>query len=193
MRQAKRRKGRVITELFVLSIAIVLAMWMARIGLSAYYQRAYPVRYETLIDAACEEKGLDRALVYAVVRTESHFNPEAVSHVGARGLMQIMPDAFDWVRMRQGKTGEPEKGLFDPETNIDIGTEMLKMFLDEFDSVENVLCAYHAGRGSLMEWLKNEEYSPDGVSVSSIPFADTKAYVKKVTDTMEVYRKIYGM
>lgn len=193
MKEKKRRKGLLVVELLVLAVAIAAAVVLARVGLDYYYERAYPLRYTDLIDSACEAKDLDRALVYAVVRTESHFNPQAVSGVGAKGLMQIMPDAFDWVRMRQGKKGEPEKDLFDPETNIDCGTEMLRMFLDEFDSVENALCAYHAGRGSLMQWLADPEYAPDGKTVTTIPFADTRAYVAKVLETIETYRKIYDM
>lgn len=128
-------------------------MWgaagLAKYGFDRYYHGAYPMKYTELIDAACEEKGLDRALVYAVVRTESGFDPRARSNVGAQGLMQLMPDAFDWVQMRKGG-GEAPKGedCFDPATNIEYGTSMLRILLDEFGTVENVLCAYHAGWGS---------------------------------------------
>ena len=58
------------------------------------------MKYEAQIGRACAEKGLDPAFVYAVVRTESGFDPRAKSNVGAQGLMQLMPDAFDWIQMR---------------------------------------------------------------------------------------------
>lgn len=191
-RQAKKGKGRrLLAELLLLAMAAIAAVFLVRTGLERYYRQAYPMKYEALINAACAEKGLDRALVYAVVRTESGFNPEAVSPVGARGLMQLMPDAFDWVRMRQGRQPEDQTRLFDPETNIDCGTEMLRLFLEEFDSEENALCAYHAGRGSVLKWLANPDYAPDGKTVTNIPFTDTSAYVAKVLKTMEMYRKIY--
>lgn len=177
----------------LLLLAALAAALLARAGLGYYYRQAYPMKYEALIDAACAEKGLDRALVYAVVRTESGFDPEAVSPVGARGLMQLMPDAFDWVRMRQGRQPEEQARLFDPAVNIDCGTEMLRMFLDEFDSVENALCAYHAGRGSVLKWLADPAYAPDGKTVTNIPFADTAAYVKKVRRTIELYQKLYEL
>lgn len=180
-------------ELVLLAAAVAAAAVFVRVGLDHYYRRAYPLKYETLIDGACGQKGLDRALVYAVVRTESGFNPEAVSPVGARGLMQLMPDAFDWVRMRQGKKPESQEMLFDPATNVDCGTEMLRMFLDEFGSPENALCAYHAGRGRVLEWLENPEYAPDGKNVVNIPYRDTSAYVAKVLKTMETYRKLYDL
>ncbi len=170
------------------------AILAARFGFHQYYQSAYPMKYSQLIDEACAEKGLDRALVYAVVRTESGFNPDAVSPVGARGLMQLMPDAFDWVQMRRGVTTALDHDLlFDPAVNIDYGTDMLKLLENEFSSQDNILCAYHAGWGSVKKWLADDEYSPDGENVSTIPFADTAAYVKKVNKTIEIYRRLYNL
>jgi soluble lytic murein transglycosylase len=163
-------------------------------GFDAYYRRAYPIRYEELIGQACEERSLDPALVLAVVHTESRFRPDAVSSVGALGLMQMMPDAYNWVRMRRG---EPETDdfspLFDPPTSIDYGTEMLRMLLDEFRTVDNALAAYHGGWGSVKQWLDDPEYAPDGENVTNIPFADTRAYVERVNKTMEIYRRLYGL
>lgn len=152
------------------------------------------MKYTDLIDEACAKKGLDRALVYAVVRTESGFDPNAVSSVGARGLMQLMPDAFEWVQMRRGVADALDQDLlFDPAVNIDYGTDMLKLLEQEFSSQDNILCAYHAGWGSVKNWLGNDEYSPDGENVSIIPFADTAAYVKKVNKTIEIYRRLYNL
>ena len=163
-------------------------------GFDAYYRRAYPIRYEELIGQACEERSLDPALVLAVVHTESRFRPDAVSSVGALGLMQMMPDAYNWVRMRRG---EPETDdfspLFDPPISIDYGTEMLRMLLDEFRTVDNALAAYHGGWGSVKQWLDDPEYAPDGENVTNIPFADTRAYVERVNKTMEIYRRLYGL
>lgn len=149
-------------------------MWgaagLAKYGFDRYYHGAYPMKYTELIDAACEEKGLDRALVYAVVRTESGFDPRARSNVGAQGLMQLMPDAFDWVQMRKGG-GEAPKGedCFDPATNIEYGTSMLRILLDEFGTVENVLCAYHAGWGSAKQWLATPPTRPTASTSPTSP------------------------
>ena len=152
------------------------------------------MKYAQLIDEACAQKGLDRALVYAVVRTESGFDPNAVSGVGARGLMQLMPDTFDWVQMRRGITETLDQDLlFDPAVNIDYGTDMLKLLETEFSSRDNILCAYHAGWGRVKQWLADEEYAPDGKNVQNIPFADTAAYVKKVNKTIEIYRRLYNL
>jgi len=183
-----------IFELFLLLLAVFGGIFASRYGFEQYYRSAYPMKYSDLIDQACAEKGLDRALVYAVVRTESGFDPKAVSGVGARGLMQLMPDAFDWVQMRRGEaSGLDHDLLFDPAVNIDYGTTMLKLLQDEFSKPENVLCAYHAGWGSVKKWLASSDYAPDGKTVTNIPYQDTAAYVAKVTKTMGIYRKLYDL
>lgn len=178
----------------MLAAAVAGAIWMVYTGFIAYYQSAYPLKYSALIDDACERRGLDRALVYAVVHTESGFRPGVTSSVGARGLMQLMPDAFDWVQMRRGLPPVDDKDiLYNPETNIETGTSMLRLLLDEFSSPENALCAYHAGRGSVNSWLKNPAYAPDGKQVTNIPFPDTREYVSRVCRTREIYEKLYHL
>ena len=150
------------------------------------------MKYEAQIGRACAEKGLDPALVYAVVRTESGFDPRAKSNVGAQGLMQLMPDAFDWIQMRKGGGEAPQgEACFDPDINIEYGATMLRILLDEFGSVDNALCAYHAGWGSVKRWLSDPAYAPDGETVTTIPFDDTRADVAKVKKTMEIYRRLY--
>lgn len=191
IRKEKSHWGR---EILLLLVVLIGAFFLIRGALGVYYTNVYPMKYTQIIDKACEEKGLDRALVYAIVHTESGFRPDAVSGVGAKGLMQMMPDAFDWVRMRKGEEGESDYALlFDPEVNVEYGTTMLRLLLDEFGSVENALCAYHAGWGSVTRWLQDEAYSKDGLTISHIPFEDTRAYVAKVLKTAEQYRKLYHL
>lgn len=179
-------------ELLVLAVAVAAAAGMLYFGMQRYYHAAYPMKYVSLIEAASEERGLDPALVFAVVRTESNFRPDVTSNKGARGLMQLMPDAYDWIQMRRGLTVVEDKEiLFDPQVNVETGTTMLRLLLDEFQSDVNALCAYHAGRGRVQEWLKNPNYSSDGKQVTHIPFDDTRAYVERVLKTREIYRTLY--
>lgn len=184
----------IVKELLLLALSLALAGFLASKAFEAYYNNAYPLKYTELIEAACKEKKLPRSLVYAVVHTESGFRPNVVSDAGARGLMQMMPDAFDWVRFRKGleKTHEKEL-LFDPATNIDFGTSMLRLLLDEFETIPNALCAYHAGWGSVKKWLADPACAPDGKNVTHIPFPDTAAYVKRVMQTMQMYQNLYHL
>lgn len=158
-----------------------------------YYTNAYPVKYGDIIDAACERTRIPRSLAYAVVYTESGFKPDAVSDAGARGLMQLVPDAFDWVMMLNGEKTRHADELFDPATNVDCGTRLLRRLLDEFETIPNALCAYHAGRGRVLSWLDDPQISPDGKNVVNIPFDDTRAYVAKVMSAMRTYQRLYNM
>lgn len=183
--------------LCILALAVFVGIKAVSFGLLKFYMSAYPMKYTELIDAACEEKQLDRAFVYAVVRTESGFRPDVTSNVGARGLMQLMPDAYDWVAMRKGEQTDGAEvdyeRLYEPELNIEYGTSMLRLLLDEFETENNALCAYHAGWGSVKQWLASEEYAPDGRNVVNIPFGDTSRYVEKVQKTADIYRRLYGI
>ena len=189
IRRAIRLIGPLLGGALLLAAGVLAVRW----GLGLYYHAAYPLAYTALIDSACDQKGLDPALVYAVVRTESGFDPDAQSPVGARGLMQLMPDAYDWVRMRRGEPAEGAdyEDLYDPAVCVDYGTDMLRLLLAEFGSVRNTLCAYHAGWGSVKSWLADPQYAPDGRQVEQIPFADTRDYVQKVERAMEIYRRLY--
>ncbi|MEM1485321.1 lytic transglycosylase domain-containing protein [Oscillospiraceae bacterium PP1C4] len=181
-------------ELLLLVVVMLGAVKAVQFGLDRYYRNAYPMQYSALVDAACQKNNLDRAFVYALIRTESGFDPNAVSNVGARGLMQLMPDAFDWVRMRSGEESTTDYDqLFDPEINITYGTGMLRILFDEFETGDNVLCAYHAGWGSVKKWLANPEYAPDGENIAEIPFPDTAHYVSKVNKAAAIYRKLYDL
>ncbi len=140
---------------------------------------AYPNKYRDEINSACNEFGVDENLVRAVIRTESKYRPDAQSHAGAVGLMQIMPSTALWLAE---KTGSPESAtrLREPSENIRLGTAYLKYLTDKY-SLEDALAAYNAGEGNLMRWKgeKREEYG----------FKETREYVKKVLRAKKIYEK----
>lgn len=150
-------------------------------------ERLYPKEYANLVEQYAAQYELPPALIYAVIRTESHFDPQALSSVGARGLTQIMPETFDWL---MSKTGEqlPHDALYEPEYSIRYGALLLHMLLDEFGQTETALAAYHAGRGQVNRWLKDPDISADGKRLAQIPFPDTRHYVSKVMDAYEKYQ-----
>lgn len=162
------------------------------LGMSRYYRAAYPIRYREAVEREAEVSGLDPALVYAVIRSESGFAPAAQSPVDARGLMQLTPDTFQWVRYRLGEEGGvPSEVLYQPEENVRYGCANLGLLLREFGGEAEALAAYHAGRGSVSRWLEDSRYSGDGESLDVIPYGDTNRYVKKVLETREVYHRLY--
>lgn len=101
--------------------------------------------------------GIDPLLVVAVIRTESSFNNYAVSHVGAMGLMQVMPDTGTWLAERRGFNLGRTSNLFDSELNVELGTAYLAELIERFGAVDKALVAYNAGPGNARKILKKPE------------------------------------
>lgn len=179
---------------FQFPLAILLSAAVLFFALTGFYRAAYPIRYS---EAVLEESGnarLPPSLVFAVIWTESGFNPDAQSSIPARGLMQITQDTFEWAHYRMGEEQPLNYDhLFDSSLNIRYGSAILRLLLDEFGSVENALCAYHAGWGATTSWLNNPQYSTDGKTLEVIPYDDTRKYVKKVLETMQTYEALYHL
>ena len=152
----------------------------------------YPLRYEEIVERYTEEYELSKSFVLAVIKCESGFDPEAVSSVGAKGLMQIMPETFLWLCEKEDALLS-EKDLFSPEINIKYGTMYYSMMMKEFDSIETAVAAYHAGTTNVKKWLSDERYSLDGKTLYDIPFPATKAYVERVMKTKKLYEKLYNL
>lgn len=150
----------------------------------------YPLKQTELVERYAAENGLDEALLYAVIKTESNFDPDATSAAKAKGLMQLTLPTFQWL---QTKTGE-ELGddlLYDAETNVRYGSFFLKLLQEEFGTTQEMLAAYHAGRGQVNRWLEDPKVSGDGKTLDRIPISETAHYVKKVTNAVNRYRNLY--
>lgn len=179
--------------ILVLTALVIGAAQFVKTSFSTLDLGSYPLKYTEFVDEQSEIYKVDKALIYAVIRTESSFNPDAVSSIGARGLMQITESTFEWAQMRLGGdfADDSYDDLFDPETNIKYGTFLLSAFIKEFGSIDNALCAYHAGWGNAKSWLKDPEISPDGENITNIPFKDTNWYVNKINEVMDRYESLY--
>lgn len=182
----------VIIDLLLLALVILTAGLSARFAWLWFYKSAFPVKYESSILEQSESTGVSPALLLAVIRTESSFNPDAESHVPARGLMQITDETFEWIRYRIGGDRYiTYDDLFDPETNIRYGAELLRLLQNEFGPDVNILCAYHAGWGNTKRWLQNPEYAENSVIVR-IPSSATRHYVNKVLQAEKIYKELYN-
>ncbi len=151
-------------------------------------KKALPgAEYGEIITECSEKHGLDRSLVYAVIECESSFDEKAVSVAGASGLMQLMPETFDWILPK--KEGAEERNIFSPRQNIEAGCKYLSYLIKRFGVTETALAAYNAGEGTVSSWLQNPEYSDDGKTLKEIPYLETKLYVSKVMRRAEEYKK----
>ena len=152
----------------------------------------YPRKYSGYVEKYSRKYGMDSNFIYAVIKTESNFDPKAESDVGARGLMQLMEDAYDWVgyRMEDGREINYDY-MFVPEYNIEYGTYLLMLLYDEYGDYETTLAAYHSGRGNVNKWLQDSSLSADGKTLDDIPSSATKHYVSKVMNAYSAYNNLY--
>ena len=165
-----------------------------RLEAEAAERAQHPLYYADTITAYADAQGLDPALVAAVILCESSYDPKAESRLGARGLMQLMPDTAEWVAHKLGEDGADYSfdKLYDPQTNIRFGTWYLGYLSRRFDGdATKIVCAYHAGQGNVDSWLKNPQYSSDGVTLDVIPTQDTATYASRVLRARDIYRKYY--
>lgn len=175
-------------------LVLAVAVQVLRFGYTQFMHSSYPrpEEYQALVTQASADTGVNEALIYAVIRTESGFRPQVESHAGAIGLMQITPATFDWIRFMTG-WDEPltSEDLNDPAVNIKYGTQLLSILLTEFETQDEALAAYNAGRSRVNQWLKDPECSKDGETLSYIPIEETRNYVKKVEDARQTYQRLY--
>ena len=136
---------------------------------------------------------IDEALVWAVSRQESGFNPRAKSRAKAAGLMQLMPATASFIAKDRGYRGRKRHQLFDPEVNLTLGQTYLHHLLDEpliEKSLVRLLAAYNGGPGNLRKWLRKVDHQDDPfLLVESMPARETRYYVKNVISNLGIDRK----
>ncbi len=147
---------------------------------------ALPLRHEDIIRQQAREKGLDPALIAAVIYAESRFVEGRTSSAGAEGLMQITPETATDIARRSGGTAFTVKDLATPQVNIAYGSYLLRELLTRYggDSAA-ALAAYNAGPGNADKW------GGSNLRVQDIPFPETRAYVEKVLNAQKEYRRTY--
>ena len=189
---------KLLTVVTVIAIVIVSIIAISKLnGKNSLNENKYPLKYKDLIIEASDKYDIPPSLLCSLIYNESRFNAEAKSVAGAIGLTQITESTFDWIKWRKKDTSDIAfADVTNPEIAIDYGAFLLKQHLSEFDTIENALCAYNAGRGNLLKWLSDDKYSKDtenGRQIVDIPFKETKGYVIAVTSVMEKYQEIYNL
>ena len=186
----KEKSKLAIAILLIIAIAIgiaVDAVW------SLFEKKTHPQSYSELIAKYAEEYNIPEEVIYAVIKTESDFDPKAESHKGAIGLMQMTAPTFEWLTGDE-HLGEhlPTSSLTDPEVSIRYGTYYLRYLYRKFDYNWNTtFAAYNAGEGNVAKWLQNREYSDTEGNLTSIPFPETEKYVERVNEAIVTYRRLY--
>jgi soluble lytic murein transglycosylase len=154
-------------------------------------EQRFPTPLRKEVAAAAREAGLDPSFIYGLIRQESRFVMDARSGVGASGLMQLMPDTAKWTAKKIGVPYSPAL-IADRETNLKLGNAYLKLVLDDVGGSQPMAAAaYNAGPGRPRQW-RNGPILDAAIWAESIPFPETRDYVKKVLSNATYYAALLG-
>ena len=157
----------------------------------AYWRILFPEPWWDTIKTESAKNNLDPYLVASLIRQESEFNPTAISHANAYGLMQLIPAAGKAMAREEGLTHFDTFQLLDPATNIRLGTRYLRHTIDKFGGVtEYALAAYNAGDERVLDWQAAGPYQGIDEFVESIPFTETRDYVQAILRNIDTYKAI---
>lgn len=190
-RKISKKQRTVLIVLAMIAVCLIISAVTVFWVLPNVLRSRFKLEHADLIKAYSKQYELDPALVCGVIYTESGFRTNATSRVGAKGLMQIMPDTGREIAEALGETFD-ENNLFDPEVSIRYGCYYLREQLDRFDQNEAVtLAAYNAGPHRAELWIS--EYGLDSKGhIRYIPFGETDRYVDKVLQAKENYAMLYA-
>lgn len=149
-------------------------------------EKRFPVAYEATFFSSADQHNIEPALAFAIARRESSFMSDAVSRVGARGLMQLMPSTARYIAGQKVANAQ----LYDPEQNIDYGVRYMRYLLDKLDN-QSILAtaAYNAGWRNVLKWLPETEAVDADIWIENIPFKETRNYVKSVFAYKAIYEQ----
>ena len=193
-----RRKG---CGCFSLILIILIIAHLVCIGIKnkdkilAFF---YPTEYESIISEYCDQYGVDKWLVFALIKAESGFDADAVSAAGAYGLMQLMPDTAQWLIDRGEFAMEATAALENPRENLQLGIYYLSVLFENYQDEQGytdpaiVIAAYNAGMGSVSEWLNDGTWDGSLSNVSDIPYPETERHVKSVLRNYQTYTRLYA-
>jgi soluble lytic murein transglycosylase len=188
----RRRRRRVSLMLAVAGLAALVAVFVLPRLPDAVRELALPLVHEDIIRQQASAKELDPSLLAAVIYAESRFR-DATSHAGARGLMQITPATARYIAHLSGGTAFEQGDLATPQINISYGAFYLRYLLQRYGgNTVLALAAYNGGEGNVDRWIAQASMSERALGVEQIPFPETRAYVSRVLDARQSYRKKYG-
>lgn len=181
-------------------LATIVAIALAGLALWAILPRldpgvrdlGLPLKDSTVIRQQAAEKHLDPALIAAVIYAETEFEPRT-SSAGALGLMQILPATAQYLAKLSGGYEFTTADLASPAINVAYGSYYLRYLLDHYQGDElEAIAAYNAGMTNVDEWVRGAQAQGHQLSISEIPFPETRGYVQRVMSAQEAYRSVYA-
>ena len=192
-KSVKKKGGRIfgVIGMAICLLALVLALHSMYFGVVSQ-KNVYILEYRDEIARFSEEYQLDPHLICAMIYCESTFRSDAVSSVGAVGLMQIMPSTGEWLAGKLKIEGYTKEMLLRPSINVEMGCYYMNFLLSRYNgNIRSAVAAYHSGQGNVDEWLRNPAISDDGKNLQNIPEGETRKYTDRVMRVHDIYKKLY--
>ena len=179
----KKKKG--LITIIILAIIIIIATSINKQMTKILYKK----EYSEYVSKYAEQYDVEENLIYALIKAESNFNPNAVSHQNAKGLMQLMDSTAQEIASKS-QIELTEENILDPDININLGTQYIATLLDKYECMEVALAAYNAGSGNVDKWIKNGVIKADGSDIENIPYKETNTYVRKIMRDYKIYMEL---
>lgn len=186
MKKKIRKKGRI--KIIMLLIVLLITFLIGPIK-KQIINNLYKKEYSEYVTKYAEMYDVEEDLIYALIKAESNFDPNAVSHQNAKGLMQLMESTAEDLA-KKCKIELTDKNILEPEINIQLGTKYISILLDKYECVEVALAAYNAGSGNVDKWIEKGIIKADGSDIENIPYKETNMYVRKIMRDYQFYMKL---
>ena len=164
-------------------------MYLYSTNSATFQQASHPLKYQEYVEQYAREFDIDPYLLYAFIKTESSFDPEAVSSAGAIGLTQITEETFSWLKLKLcPKEDIVFEDLYNPEISIRFGAYYISRCLERYSgSIDTAAAAYHSGWGTVDKLLSQQ----GGEVLTEFPYAQMSNYVYKINKAYQSYQEIY--
>jgi soluble lytic murein transglycosylase len=161
----------------------------SRTGYLDDLSRRFPMAFDSQLQYNARKNNIDVAWAYAIIRRESSFMPDAASHAGALGLMQVMPGTARYMAKKKVKRNT----LFNPNRNVELGTQYMRYLMDKMDNNPILVTAsYNAGWRKVKQWQPEKDNMPLDLWIETIPYKETRNYVKAVLAYQQIYSQHLG-
>ena len=184
-------KNKKLVIIFIVLILIIIFIVLFKDNI---LRIIYPKTYKEAVTIYEEKYNVEENLIFALIKSESNFNPKAISNSNAIGLMQLMNDtAIDVAKKNNIDVNEEnsKEELMDIYKNIEIGTCYLSVLLEKYQNKELALAAYNAGIGTVDGWIQAGIIKKDGSNIENVPYKETNNYVRKILRDYKIYEDLY--
>lgn len=189
-KKIKKQKGIKIVGKIIATLAIIILIYTVGVVINKQMiKKLYKKDYSEYVSKYSKEYDVEENLIYALIKAESNFDVKAESHQNAKGLMQLMDSTAEQIA-NKCQIKLTEDNIFDPDININLGTQYIAALLKKYECMEVALAAYNAGIGNVDKWIKNGIIKPDGSDVENIPYKETNTYVRKIMRDYKVYKSL---